>query len=184
MNDKRTKTLCFSGAAVYPTFMPSATRWLGWSVVFAAALVGASTGCATARRSTSVETAAAPVETADPAIQNATGAFDLGRDAALNGNIECARLYFDAAIAAVQPEGEPPATGDRLAFSFELWEGIQRYEALAGATEEAGTSHGQVSPELEAIENPEATPEEISAARAEVAAALDTTSSDVPLVVN
>jgi membrane-bound lytic murein transglycosylase D len=102
----------------------------------------------------------------------------------LNGNIECARLYFDAAISAVQPAGEPPATGSRLAFSYDLWEGTQRYEALAGATEEAGTSHGQVSPELEAIESPEATPEEISAAREEVAAAIGATSSDVPLVVN
>ena len=76
-----------------------------------------------------------------------------------------------------------PRTGSQLAFSFELWDGIQRYEALAGATEEAGTSHGQVSPELEAIEAPDATPEEISAARAEVASA-PTVSSDVPVVVN
>src|SRR4030095_8636081 len=43
-------------------------------------------------------------------------------------------------------------TGPMLAFSFELYEGIQRYEALAGATEEAGTSHGQVAPELAELE--------------------------------
>ncbi len=164
--------------------MPSATRWLGWSVVSAAAIAGAVTGCASSRRAAPVESASTAPEVADPAIASASESFDLGRDAALNGNIECARLYFDAAIAAVQPEGEPPATGSRLAFSYDLWDGIQRYEALAGATEEAGTSHGQVSPELEAIESPEATPEEISAAREEVAAAIGETSSDVPLVVN
>jgi membrane-bound lytic murein transglycosylase D len=164
--------------------MPSATRWLGWSVVSAAALAGVSAGCASSRRAVPAEPASAAAEAPDPAIARATESFDLGRDAALNGNIECARMYFDAAIAAVRPAGEPPATGSRLEFSYELWEGIQRYEALSGATEEAGTSHGQVSPELEAIESPEATPEEISAAREEVAAAIGGTSSDVPLVVN
>ena len=164
--------------------MPSATRWLGWSVVSAAAIAGAASGCASSRHATAVEAPTASPEPVDPAIAEATASFDLGRDAALNGDIECARLYFDAAIAAVQPVGEPPASGSRLAFSYDLWDGIQRYEALAGPTEEAGTSHGQVSPELEAIESPEATPEEISAAREEVAAAIGATSSDVPLVVN
>lgn len=164
--------------------MPSATRWLGWSVVSAAAIAGAASGCASSRHAAAVEAPAAAPEAVDPAISSATESFDLGRDAALNGNIECARLYFDAAIAALQPVGQPAASGSRLAFSYDLWEGIQRYEALAGPTEEAGTSHGQVSPELEAIESPEATPEEISAAREEVAAAIGATSSDVPLVVN
>ena len=121
---------------------------------------------------------------ADPALAEASDAFSLGRDAALSGNVECARYYFDQAIAAVRPAGEGPVEGERLAFSFELWDGIQRYEALSGATEEAGTSHGQVAPELAAIENPEATPEEMSAAREEVAAAIPTVSSDVPIVVN
>jgi membrane-bound lytic murein transglycosylase D len=92
-------------------------------------------------------------------------------------------MYFGEAVAAVRPVGGPDPTGSQLDFSFELWDGIQRYEALAGATEEAGTSHGQVSPELEAIEAPDATPEEISAARAEVASA-PVVSSDVPVVVN
>jgi membrane-bound lytic murein transglycosylase D len=184
MNDKPPKALSFSSTPVYPSFMPSATRWLGWSVVFATAIAGAATGCASSRHAAAVGASSAAPEAVDPAVASATESFDLGRDAALNGNIECARLYFDAAIAAVQPEGEPPATGSRLAFSYELWDGIQRYEALAGPTEEAGTSHGQVSPELEAIESPEATPEEISAAREEVAAAIGATSSDVPLVVN
>jgi membrane-bound lytic murein transglycosylase D len=149
-----------------------------------AAVAAASTGCATAKRPTPPENAVVEPAPVDPAITAASEAFSLGRDAALNGNIECARFYFEEAIAAIQPEGQPPASGSRLEFSRELWEGIQRYEALSGATEEAGTSHGEVSPELEAIENPEATPEEIAAAADEVAAAMDATSSDVPLVVN
>ncbi len=128
----------------------------------------------------SVSTAPAP----DPTIARATDAFTLGRESALAGDFECARFYFGDAITAVQPPDSPPASGERLAFSYDLWDGIQRYEALAGATEEAGTSHGQVSPELSAIETPTATPEEISAARAEVDAAIPTISSDVPIVVN
>lgn len=164
--------------------MPSATSWPGRSVVFAAAVACLSTGCATTKRAAAPENPSAPAAPVDPAIAIATDAFALGREAALNGSIECARMYFDEAIAAVQPVGEGPASGSRLAFSYELWEGIQRYEALSGATEEAGTSHGQVAPELAAIESPEATPEEISAARDEVASAIPTTSTDVPLVVN
>ena len=124
-----------------------------------------------------------PAPAPDPAISAATQSFEFGRDAALSGNFECARFYFNEAIAEVRPAGGGDVSEERLAFSFELWDGIQRYEALAGATEEAGTSHGEISPELEAIESPEATPEEISAAREEVASA-PSLSSDVPIVVN
>jgi membrane-bound lytic murein transglycosylase D len=124
-----------------------------------------------------------PAPPPDPAIAAATQSFEFGRDAALAGNFECARYYFAEAIAEVRPAGGGTPSEERLAFSFELWDGIQRYEALAGATEEAGTSHGEISPELEAIETPEATPEEISAARDEVASA-PSVSSDVPVVIN
>jgi len=156
------------------------SRLTRWGVAsLATALLGA--GCTTAPRPSTA--AVSPTPPGDPAVESATSAFDLGREAALAGNFECARLYFDEAIADVRPPGEGAVTGSRLNFSYELWDGIQRYEALAGATEEAGTSHGQVSPELAAIESPEATPEEISAAREEVASA-PTVSSDVPIVVN
>ncbi len=162
--------------------MRSRRRLAGWSVACTAAAFVAA-GCATAPHANQATStpAAAP---ADPAIAAATDAFDLGRDAALSGDFECARYYFGEAIADVRPAGAGAVSGDRLAFSWELWEGIQRYEALAGATEEAGTSHGQVSPELAALESPEATPEEISTARAEVASAIPTVTTDVPLVVN
>jgi membrane-bound lytic murein transglycosylase D len=71
-----------------------------------------------------------------------------------------------------------------LAFSFELYEGIQRYEALAGATEEAGTSHGQIAPELAEIESPVATEEAMRSARAAVASDAPAVESDVPVVIN
>ncbi len=147
--------------------------------VFTALLTGV--GCATAPQKV-VSTSAPPA--ADAATTRATDAFALGRDAALAGDFECARLYFGEVISAVQPAGGPALSGSRLELSYELWDGIQRYEALAGATEEAGTSHGQISPELAEIETPTATPEEISTARAEVASAIPTVSSDVPIVVN
>ena len=158
------------------------SRFAWWSVASVAAALAAA-GCASAPHGSGSPSSASSAP-ADPAIASATDAFGLGKEAALSGNFECARYYFDEAIADVRPAGAGPVSEDRLAFSYELWDGIQRYEALAGATEEAGTSHGQVSPELEAIESPEATAEEISAARDEVASAIPTVSSDVPLVVN
>jgi len=116
-------------------------------------------------------------------MASATHAFELGKDAALSGNFDCARLYFSEAIDDVRPADGSPVSEERLAFSYDLWDGIQRYEALAGATEEAGTSHGQISPELEAIESPDTTPEQISEARNEVATATSV-ASDVPIIVN
>jgi len=161
--------------------MRSSTRVLREGLaVFTVLMAGA--GCATAPGKSAAS--APPTAAPDPATVRATDAFTLGREAALAGDFECARLYFADAVAAVRPVDGPAPAGSQLDFSFELWDGIQRYEALAGATEEAGTSHGQVSPELEAIEAPDATPEEISAARAEVASAIPTVSSDVPIVVN
>jgi membrane-bound lytic murein transglycosylase D len=120
----------------------------------------------------------------DAALSRASEEFVLGREAALTGDVECARSHFERAIALVQPAGAPPARGALLEFSYDLYDGIQRYEALAGPTEEAGTSHGQIAPELAEIEGPAATPEEISTARDAVASDIPTVVSDVPLVVN
>ena len=168
--------------AVYHFLMRLPSRVLpGGLAVFAALAAGA--GCATAPQK-SAALPAPPASAADEATVRATDAFTLGREAALAGDFECARLYFSTAISAVRPAGEPSPSGPRLEFSYELWDGIQRYEALAGATEEAGTSHGQISPELAEIDAPTATPEDISAAREEVASAIPTVSSDVPIVVN
>jgi membrane-bound lytic murein transglycosylase D len=139
-------------------------------------------GCATAPRKNAVAAEPAPAPP-DPAIEASTRAFELGKEAALAGNFDCANVYFSDAIDAVRPPDGSPVPEDRLAFSFELWDGIQRYEALAGATDEAGTANGQISPELQAIETPDTTLEEISAARDEVATA-PSVESDVPIVVN
>jgi membrane-bound lytic murein transglycosylase D len=158
--------------------VPRGTVWIASCLAGAAVFVG----CATAPKHTSVAADLAPPPV-DPAVEASTRAFELGKEAALSGDFDCARLYFSDAMDAVRPPDGGPTPDDRLAFSFELWDGIQRYEALAGATEEAGTSHGQISPELEAIESPDTTPEEISAARDEVATA-PSVASDVPLAVN
>ncbi|MEP6994390.1 MAG: transglycosylase SLT domain-containing protein [Acidobacteriota bacterium] len=119
----------------------------------------------------------------DAARRRATGEFEAGRDAALAGDFECARDHFQQAIQAVRPAGGPAVSGAMLGFSYELYEGIQRYEALAGATEEAGTSHGQVAPELADLEAPVATEEAMSTAR-EAVASEPAVDSDVPVVVN
>ncbi|HEY4230286.1 MAG TPA: transglycosylase SLT domain-containing protein [Thermoanaerobaculia bacterium] len=143
-------------------------------------------GCASSGSSHAGAAAAqAPrAPSAEELAQNrATSEFELGRDAALAGDFECARGHFQGAVDAVRPAGGPAVTGPMLAFSLDLYEGIQRYEALAGATEEAGTSHGEVSSELAALEAPEATEAEITTAR-EAVASEPTISSDVPMIVN
>src|SRR5262249_59964322 len=135
---------------------PMACR--GEALAFAAGVALATvlaSGCASsnATRAASTPAPAPHAPTADELAQTrATAEFELGRDAALTGDFECARGHFQSAVEAVRPAGGPAITGPMLAFSFDLYEGIQRYEALAGATEEAGTSHGEVSPELAELE--------------------------------
>jgi len=141
--------------------------------------------CASAPRA-----AAAPAKTVEPtpdqqAIAAASAEFEAGRDAALAGDFACARLHFDSVVGILRPAGGPAPSAEVEAFSFDLYEGIQRYEALAGATEEAGTSHGEVSPELAAeIEAPEPTAEQIAGAQAALDAEMPQVRSDVPIVVN
>jgi len=118
-------------------------------------------------------------------MDSATEEFRLGRDAALAGDFECARYQFGLAITTLRPPTGGPPSPELQSFSFEMYDGIQRYEALAGATEEAGTSHGEVTPELAAdIEAPEASPEAIATARQAVASDVPAVPADVPIVVN
>jgi hypothetical protein len=118
---------------------------------------------------------------AEIAQQRATASSSRAR-AALAG--DSSRAKVRNAIGAVRPAGGPAVTGPMLAFYRELYESIQRYEALAGATEEAGTSHGQVAPELAELEAPEATEAEMLTAREAVASEVPTVRSDVPILVN
>jgi len=148
--------------------------------------VGAA-ACASAPKSAAHPAAPPPAApTADErAIAAASAEFDLGREAALAGDSVCARYRFSRAIDAVRPPTGPPPSASVESFSFEMYEGIQRYEALAGATEEAGTSSGQIDPEIEAqIEAPETNPEAIATAREAVASDRPAAVPDVPIVVN
>ncbi|HEY1250347.1 MAG TPA: transglycosylase SLT domain-containing protein [Thermoanaerobaculia bacterium] len=162
--------------------------WRGGLFAFGAGIAAAaaiSSGCAS---SSATRAASAPAPAAAPgpeelAQARATSEFELGKDAALTGDFECARGHFQSAVDAVRPAGGPAVTGPMLGFSLDLYESIQRYEALAGATEEAGTSHGEVAPELADLEAPEATEAEITTAR-EAVASEPAIASDVPIVVN
>jgi membrane-bound lytic murein transglycosylase D len=143
--------------------------------------------CASAPRSSAAVPPTAPAEPSaeDRTVAAASAAFASGREAALAGDFACARLHFDEAVSILRPVGGPTPSASVSAFSVDLYEGIQRYEALAGATEEAGTSHGEVSPELAAeIEAPEPTAEEIAGAKAAVDSESTAVRSDVPIVVN
>jgi membrane-bound lytic murein transglycosylase D len=162
-------------------------RWALRGELFAltALAVSLAAGCASSGPSHASAASSTPkAPSAEELAQDrATAEFEQGRDAALAGDFECARGHFQGALDAVRPAGGPEVTGPMLAFSYDLYESIQRYEALAGATEEAGTSHGEVAPELAELEAPEATEAEISTAR-EAVASEPAISSDVPIVVN
>ena len=98
-----------------------------------------------------------------------------------------ARAYqFDQAIdaraARRRARRRPSAT---LAFSFELYEGIQRYEALAGATEEAGTSRRTDRAGARSrSRRPTPTPRRSRRRAQAVASDTRASRSDVPIVVN
>jgi membrane-bound lytic murein transglycosylase D len=152
-----------------------------------AVLAVVATSCASApKTSAALPTPPPATPTADErAIAAASGEFELGREAALAGDFVCARYQFGRAIDAVRPPDGPPPSATVRAFSVELYEGIQRYEALAGATEEAGTSSGEIDPEIEAqIEAPETSPEAMAEAREAVASDHPAAPPDVPIVVN
>ena len=117
------------------------------------------------------------------AIEAASRAFDLGREAALSGDGTCAADAFGRAIDALRPVGAPPSSDPRLRdFSEDLFEAILRYEALAAPAEEAAAD--RIAPELRQIETPVSSPEEIS--RAATAVATDTVgvTYDIPIVAN
>ena len=152
-----------------------------------AVLTAGAAACASAPKQSAAPSAPPPaVPTADErAIAAASAEFDLGREAALAGDFVCARYRFSRAIDTVRPPTGPPPSDSVESFSFEMYEGIQRYEALAGATEEAGTSSGEIDPEIEAqIEAPETNPEAIATAREAVASDRPAAVPDVPIVVN
>src|SRR5690242_8884505 len=99
--------------------------------------VSLASGCASSgssHASAAAAQASRPPSAEQLAQDRAASEFELGRDAALAGDFECARGHFQGAVDAVRPAGGPPVTGPMLAFSLDLYESIQRYEALAGAT--------------------------------------------------
>jgi membrane-bound lytic murein transglycosylase D len=119
----------------------------------------------------------------EAAMEAASRAFDVGREAALSGDGTCAADAFGRAIDALRPIGAPPPSDPRLRdFSEDLFEAILRYEALAAPVEEAGGD--RIAPELRQIEAPVSSPEEIS--RAATAVATDTAgvTYDIPIVAN
>jgi membrane-bound lytic murein transglycosylase D len=117
------------------------------------------------------------------AMEAASRAFELGREAALSGDGTCAADAFGRAIDALRPIGAPPTSDPRLRdFSEDLFEAILRYEALAAPVEEAAAD--RIAPELRQIETPASSPEEISRAATDVATDTAGVTYDIPIVAN
>jgi membrane-bound lytic murein transglycosylase D len=118
-------------------------------------------------------------------MTRASEIFARGREAALSGDSECAREYFHQAIDALRPvSGPAPSDPETLAFSYQLYESALRYEALAGAAEEAGTSDGQVASELTEIAEPNASEKAIVEAREAIDSDAVGVTYDIPMTVN
>src|SRR5262249_18825692 len=150
---------------------------------FAVALAAVAAGCATSR-------APAPARARAPsrdeaAIAQATRSFALGREAALTGDVACARDYFAQAIEAVRPAGSnAPPSSEIASFSEDLYEAILRYEALAAPPEETAATEEHVAPELSGMENQVINEEEVTRAREAVASEATGAAHDIPIVVN
>ena len=148
----------------------------------AAAVLAA--GCSASAKSARAK---AEVENPDPpAVAAARAEFLKGREAALAGDYQCAEDAFGKALELVRPaHGEPPADPETVSFSYELYAGILRYEALI-PTPEAELQEAQ-----DAQKVPELAPADTEATAADVAKArqdVDTDSAavryDIPIVVN
>src|SRR5438105_10920748 len=125
------KILHLRRSRVYPFFMFTPARATGRGLFVVAAAIALAAGCATApaRRTA----AAAPPPAAAPSVETiAIEEFGLGREAALSGDFECARYHFARVLDVLRPAAAPPPFGKLRDFSAELYDGIQRYEALAG----------------------------------------------------
>lgn len=144
-------------------------------------------GCASAPRA-ALEPVPPPPEPVAPATPDprvvSTERFYRGKELALSGDASCARLEFEAALAAFDAAARP-GDADDLAFAGELWESVQLYRALtdrAAEPEERPPAEDPTDTLLAA--SPAASPQEVQAARREVASAGGPSGFDIPVVVN
>ncbi|HEY7575763.1 MAG TPA: LysM peptidoglycan-binding domain-containing protein [Thermoanaerobaculia bacterium] len=139
-------------------------------------------GCASAPKKSPA--AAAPSSPEQRAIRQATAEFSAGREAALSGDFDCAHDRFEQTVDTLRPEGDRTAPSpEMLAFSFDIYEGILRYEALATPPDDKANGEEPAAPEL-SPESPAATAEAISTAREAVATDSAGVTYDIPIVVN
>jgi len=159
----------------------SGNRCILIALTAAAALAA---GCSASAKAVKAK---AEVEKPDPpAVAAARAEFLKGREAALAGDYQCAEEAFGRAVEFVRPaHGEPPGDPETVSFSYELYAGILRYEALI-PTPEAELQEAQDAqkvPEL-APTDAEATADDVAKARQAVDTDSPTVRSDIPIVVN
>jgi membrane-bound lytic murein transglycosylase D len=143
----------------------------------------AAAGCSALRGRNRVPEPKSP-SPAEAGKARALDQFAQGREAALSGDFVCAREHFAQAIASAHAAGAGAPDPSLVAFSIDLYDGILRYEALAGPTEEAGNVDGKVSPELEGLESPKATEEAMTNAREAITSDREHPQYDIPIVIN
>ncbi|MEO6326846.1 MAG: LysM peptidoglycan-binding domain-containing protein [Thermoanaerobaculia bacterium] len=153
-------------------------------LILCGALLGCTSSARSPRASAAPPPAPEPVRVVADAKEAATEHFYRGKALALAGDGDCARLEFTDALEGFREKARPGDAED-LEFAGQLFESIKLYR---------GTTDGQVAskdrPPVEESRDsliapaPAPKPEEVEAAKREVAQSRPETLFDIPIVVN
>lgn len=160
---------------------------VGWAVLLSLLPVLLSvSGCSSAPPppvavSASVAPAAPPPP--DPRVE-AAERFYRGKAAALTGDVDCARIEFDAALEHFRAHARP-GDDDDLRFAQQLYESVRLYRPLLdGRDGEEERPPADAETESLLADTQQPTPAEVEAAKREVGEAPGGLAFDIPMTVN
>lgn len=146
-------------------------------------------GCSTTTPAPAPTPVVAAADVEDPASpaadprQEASDRFHRGKSHALAGDVDCARLEFEAALEGFRAAMRPGDSGD-LAFAGHLWDSVQLYDAIPGEEEDEGAGDPGQRDGLIALDPATPSADEVAVARREIEEAGSSVAFDVPIEVN
>jgi membrane-bound lytic murein transglycosylase D len=152
-----------------------------WLVALAAALAGCRSAPPPPAPAVAVPVPASPAS--QPARDGATEHFQRGKSFALAGEADCARLEFLEALETFR-QGSRADDPDDLLFAGQLWESVRLYQPLTDKSESSDRPPAEDPRDSLVATAPASTPEEVEAAKQEVAAGPARLTFDIPVVVN
>jgi membrane-bound lytic murein transglycosylase D len=119
------------------------------------------------------------------ARDEASELFHQGKTLALAGDADCARAAFREALETFRTKSRPGNAED-LAFAGQLWESVRLYHGVTDPGAEAALERPPAESTKDSLiaAAPAPSPEEVEAAKREVAAEQGRMTFDIPLVVN